>query len=190
MKMVEHIDRLTFGPSLNESENHVNNFFPPPALSHIYQLRGAFLSLASRKERWARVTQKNKKNKKLCRSPRWDGSLIHRIYFSPPLGKELESSWTPQISSFKCDSSTLITSSSRQPFWLKRPWGGTSEKLQAALKYHRGRARRGRANSCQAAIGDSQLDNVFWKKKSRAHTWRISKWMKLFPFILDWQVRV
>lgn len=25
--MVEHIDRLTFGPSLNESENPVNNFF-------------------------------------------------------------------------------------------------------------------------------------------------------------------
>lgn len=27
--MVEHIDSLTFGPSLNESENPVNNFFSP-----------------------------------------------------------------------------------------------------------------------------------------------------------------
>lgn len=31
MKMVDHIDRLTFGPSLNESENPVNNFFPLPS---------------------------------------------------------------------------------------------------------------------------------------------------------------
>lgn len=118
--MVEHIDRLTFGPSLNESENPVNNFFPLPSL--LFTGPEELFSLASRiEESQSNAKKKTTKKINLPRPLRWDGSLIHRIYFAPPSGKELESGWTPQISSFKRDSSTLITSSRGQPFWLKRP---------------------------------------------------------------------
>lgn len=160
MKMVEYIDRLTFGPSLNESENPVNNFFPLPSL--LFTGPEELFSL------WPAGERGEPEKKNFPRPPRWDGSLIHRIYFAPPSGKELESGWMPQISSFKRDSSTLITSSTGQPFWLKRPWEGTSEKLQAALKYHRGRAGRGRTNSCQAAIGHFR-DTMFSGKKQSTH---------------------
>lgn len=61
--MVEHIDSLTFGPSLNESESPVNNF-SSPALSLIYRHRGAFLSLASRRRRKGRVIEKKKRKEK------------------------------------------------------------------------------------------------------------------------------
>lgn len=117
--MVEHIDRLTFGPSLNESENPVNNFFFLTALSLIFWPRGAFLSLASRRRKRGGVIQKKKKN--LLRHLGWDGSLIRQIHFTFSSGKEVESGWTAQISSLKRDLTSLITSSSGKPLFLKRP---------------------------------------------------------------------
>lgn len=101
MKMVEHIDSLTFGPSLNESESPVNNF-SSPALSLIYRHRGAFLSLASRRRRKGRVIEKKKEKKRrnLSRHPGWDSSLICWIHFTFP---SVENWKLSQISSMKQD---------------------------------------------------------------------------------------
>lgn len=109
--MVEHIDRLTFGPSLNESENPVNNFFSPcPLLFTGPEELFSFFPAGEGGEAIQRKKEKPSQTPKLGRFP--DPS----IYFTFPSGKELESGWTAQISSLKRGSSSLITSSSGQPF--------------------------------------------------------------------------
>lgn len=87
--MVEHIDSLTFGPSLNESENPVNNFFSPCPLSYLLA-RGSF-SLLGQQEKEERLSNTGKKEKpsqtpKLGRFPDLS-DLFHLSH--------LEKNWNP-----------------------------------------------------------------------------------------------
>lgn len=122
MKMVGHIDRLTFGLSLNESENPVNNvFFSLPSL--IYRPRGAFLFLASRRRQRGWATEKKRKTL----PDTWVGTVPWSVGFHLSIWKR---------TAIWLDGSHFIFET-----WLihpddllrwdaclpTRPWGGTSE---------------------------------------------------------------
>lgn len=67
--MVEHIDRLTFGPSLNESENPVNNFFFSYCpLSYLLAQRS--FSLFRQQEKKERLSITKKRKQKPSQTPK------------------------------------------------------------------------------------------------------------------------